>query len=353
MLQKRIKTEENKFSEAREDDGFSSSDGEFEKELARIDSYERRITLLRNQIRREKNMHTNKIAEKDEEIEKLKNIMMKQKIDLIKIEESRDTLELKRTLMEKDQQLQKKDQELQEMRQSLQRSHQLQLKNRELRTSNNQLHYIEQQLREKDQEQQKRLQEKDENILNKDKSIQALDKRLHELLAKNAELTSEINRLSDADNDFDVNNQTQMQSQIAYVNLERNSTPFFNDKHVVPKHLTAERHEYAKNYRFWDFDDGPIRYIVSNFNDMNFQKAYRLLGEMAQERVKQIFNIGRFVDKNGTRGTISSLILSHEKQLAMDFERNPSFTMSIRRMTLDEIQQNCYGQNNHFRGPRI
>ena len=144
-----------------------------------------------------------------------------------------------------------------------------------------------------------------------------------------------------------------MASQIAYENLERNSTNIFNDKHVVPQHLATERHEYAKNYLFWDFDEGPIEFTISKFNDMNFQKAYQLLGEMAQDRVKQIFNSGRFLDNNGTCGTISSLILSHEKQLAMDFERNPHFTMSIRRMTPDEIQQNCYGQNHHFRGPRM
>ena len=350
-----MRTDKIKSPDARENDGFSSSDGEFEKEIERItcNIYERRILRLRNQIRRERNENSIEIAKKDAKIEDLKSLLMEQKINIIQLEENADNLELERKLKEKDQQLQTNGQELQEMRQSLQRSHQLQLKNRELRTSNNQLHYIEQQLREKDQEQQKRLQEKDQNILNKNKSIQALNKRLQELLAENEELTSKITRLSDTANDFDVNNQTQMLSQVAYGNLERNSTPFFNDKHVVPKHLTAERHEYAKNYRFWDFDDGPIRYIVSNFNDMNFQKAYRLLGEMAQERVKQIFNIGRFVDKNGTRGTISSLILSHEKQLAMDFEKNPFFTMSIRRMTLDEIQQNCYGQNHHFRGPRM
>ena len=351
MFNKKLKLKETKSPKIRENDGFSSSDGEFEKELAKIDSYERRITLLRNQIRGMRKEHINEIAEKDEEIEKLKNIMMKQKIDLFRIEESIDSLEFEKQLKENDQQLEQKDKELQEMRQNLQeRNHQLQLKNREVRTVNNQLHYIEQQLREKDQE----LQGKDEKLQNQNKTIQELDNRLQEKLAENDKLTSEINRLSDEATDFDVNNQTQMASQMAYGNLERNSTSFFNDKHVVPQHLDSERHDYAKHFRFWKFDDGPFEYTVSNFNDGNFQNAFKLMGMIGQRRVTQIFRNGSFSDPNGPTNNINTLILSHEKRLAIDFQRKQftnTMTMRVRRMSPTEIRQNRYGQNNHFHGP--
>ena len=347
-----MRTDENKSPDARENDGFSSSDGEFEKEIERItcNIYERRILRLRNQLRRERTEHSNEIAEKDEKIENLKSLLMEQKINIIQLEANTDNLELERRLKEKDQQLQTKDRELLEMRQCLQeKSHQLQVKNREMRTISNQLHYIEQQSRDKDQE----LQEKVKELQNNKKTIQEMNKRLQDKIAANEELASEVKRLSHAANDFDLNNQTQMASQMAYGNLERNSTNFFNDKHVVPKHLAAERHEYAKNYRFWEFDDGPIEYKISYFHDRNFQNAYKLLGEMAKDRVEQIFKSGRFLDKNGTHGRKSSLVLSDEKRLALDFERKPDFTMTIRRLEPGEIQQNWFGQNNHFRGRRM
>ena len=68
-MSKRIKIEENR---TQENDGFSSSDGEFDKEVERTYSLSRRVQLLRNQITREKKEHAAKIEEKDEEIRNLK-----------------------------------------------------------------------------------------------------------------------------------------------------------------------------------------------------------------------------------------------------------------------------------------
>jgi len=78
---------------------------------------------------------------------------------------------------------------------------------------------------------------------------------------------------------------------------------------------------------------------------------------VAKDRVRQIYHNGGFVDGNGkVQGKINTLILSHEKKLAVEFRRKPNvtnqITMRVRRMSPTEIHQNQCGQNHHFNGPR-
>lgn len=83
-----------------------------------------------------------------------------------------------------------------------------------------------------------------------------------------------------------------------------------------------------------------------------------LHASLAQNRVTQIFNNGKFADE-GTKvtGKISTLILSYEKKLAVEFLRKADatsgMTMRFRKMDSDEIRQNHNGQNNHYQGQRI
>ena len=82
---------------------------------------------------------------------------------------------------------------------------------------------------------------------------------------------------------------------------------------------------------------------------------YELHGPIGRERIPQIFHNGEFHDRNRVTGNISTLILSYEKKLAIEFMRKPiitnEMTMRMRRMTTEEIKQNHHGQNNHFNGP--
>ena len=72
----------------------------------------------------------------------------------------------------------------------------------------------------------------------------------------------------------------------------------------------------------------------------------------------QIFQNGKFTDE-GTKvtGKISTVILSEEKKLVVEFLRKADatsgMTMRFRKMDSDEICQNHNGQNNHYQGQFI
>ena len=375
MMQKKIK-----MVEPRENDGFSSSDGEFDREAE--------IILLQQQIRREREDHRTGIKAKDELIEQLqKNIILLSETERRLNEKEQHLQDMKQQLQQKAQQLEKKlqskDQQLQAVKQqllatdqelqnknSLLKDQHLYLKNKDknLRTKHQELQFKDQQLQVKDQQLQakdqqlqqsnQQLQIKGQRLQQMDLQFQAMNRRLQEKLVENEELSKQINELKSSlsytDDDIGCNNQTQMASQMVYGNLERRATYYFKDKHVVSSHLADERHEYVKNYRFWNFDDGPIEHTISRFNDTNFQKAYELFGTIAKKRVEQIFQSGRFQDQNGVTNSITTVILSHQKEVAIDFQGRYAneMVMRIRRMSQFEIKQNNNGFYNHFQGPR-
>ena len=375
MMQKKIK-----MVEPRENDGFSSSDGEFDREAE--------IILLQQQIRREREDHRTGIKAKDELIEQLqKNIILLSETERRLNEKEQHLQDMKQQLQQKAQQLEKKlqskDQQLQAVKQqllatdqelqnknSLLKDQHLYLKNKDknLRTKHQELQFKDQQLQVKDQQLQakdqqlqqsnQQLQIKGQRLQQMDLQFQAMNRRLQEKLVENEELSKQINELKSSlsytDDDIGCNNQTQMASQMVYGNLEWRATYYFKDKHVVSSHLADERHEYVKNYRFWNFDDGPIEHTISRFNDTNFQKAYELFGTIAKKRVEQIFQSGRFQDQNGVTNSITTVILSHQKEVAIDFQGRYAneMVMRIRRMSQFEIKQNNNGFYNHFQGPR-
>ena len=91
--------------------------------------------------------------------------------------------------------------------------------------------------------------------------------------------------------------------------------------------------------------------------DFVYLEVLNLHASLAQNRVQQIFKKGKFADE-GTKvtGKISTLILSYEKKLAVDFLRKADttsgMTMRFRRMGSNEIRQNPNGQNNHYQGQK-
>ena len=421
-MTKRIKIEENK---TQENDGFSSSDGEFEREVGKMYSLTRRVELLRKQITREKKEHATEIAEKVEDIRNLQAEVLKQEKKNILTEERNLKLEQQlkepresyHLLQDKEQELQDKEQQLKDNEQQLQdkeqqledKEHQLEDKKQQLEDKEEQLQDKEQQLQDKEQlledkeqqlqykegqleDKEKQLQDKEEQLQGKEHQLQDKEQQLQDkeqqledkeqqLQDKEQQLQDKEQQLQDKEQQlehkeqqlqaetlpppditdvFGGYNQTQMASQVAYGNLERNSTRKFNDKHVVPQHSAAERHAYAKNYRFWNFDEGNIEHTIKSLNDTNFKNVSQLLGMTAQDRVTQIFQTGRFRDSNGRNNgptsVITTVILSKQKQLAIDFQRKPNtmdkvMIMRVRRMSPEEIKQNNHGLNNHFQGP--
>ena len=92
--------------------------------------------------------------------------------------------------------------------------------------------------------------------------------------------------------------------------------------------------------------------------DSNYLEVLNLHALLAQKRVNQIFNDGIFIDEGRkVTGKTSTLVLSYEKKLAVEFVREADvtsgMTMRFRKMDDDEICKNHLGQNNHYQGQRI
>ena len=207
---------ENKTEGKPDNDGFSSSDGEFDKEVEVL-IVTKPVAVLRNQIRRERKEHAAEILKKDEKIEKLENDITKLEKTSIKSEE----LERKLT---------------------------------ELQDRNNKL-----------------IDELDETRKRFSVYQDVGDQMKSRIEAQKEEIERLNNELSESKNDLsEHDSNSQQQSQATYSNFVSDSTESFMNKHVVPQHLSIKRHEYAKNLAFWNFDNGPLETQISNYHDSNF-----------------------------------------------------------------------------------
>ena len=81
-------------------------------------------------------------------------------------------------------------------------------------------------------------------------------------------LKNELNEFKNESSDFQ--SYSQEQSQAIYTSFVSESTENFLNKHVVPDHLSHERHEYAKKLGFWNFNNGSLETQISSYYDSNF-----------------------------------------------------------------------------------
>ena len=234
MVQKKVEntgtqTEENLPSV--DNDGFSQSDGEFEIH-AEIIIERQRVFKLRNQIRRLKKEHAMEILDKDERIAELENAITKHEKDSIKFEEIESKLK----------EIQYKNEELVD----------------ELDATNRRFSVYQDfgdQMKFRIEAQIEKLRINEEDIEKKNKQLKI----------KEVEIERLKNELDEFKNDsFEHESNSQEQSQAIYNNFVRDSTASFTDKHAVSLCSSTERHEYAKNLQFWNFDNGPLEAHISN-----------------------------------------------------------------------------------------
>ena len=215
--------------EVPENDGFSSSDGEFETAAENL-VLTNEIKVLKNKNTRLKNQITEVRKEKDE---KIKDLLAKYEKDKIQMEERE--AELKNILTDK-------MDENEELIESVNR------RKRRFTELDGILESFKRRLEEKSEELRKNEEEK------------------IKLNSENERLMSALNESRELSNSHD----SQEQSQAAYGTLASNSTPNFNARHIVPECLTAKRHAYAKKLEFWDFDSGPLETTISKLSDKNY-----------------------------------------------------------------------------------
>ena len=240
-LEKRVDIQKTR---SKKNDGFSSSSGDFDKQ-AEIIIERQRVFKLRNQIRRIRKEHSIEIIEKDERIAELEIAIIKHEKESIKFEE------LKRKLEE----VQDKNLELVD-----------ELSKIKLRFTA----YLDVGDRMKCQieAQNDKLRITEEEIKKKDKQLKIKDSEIEEL---KDELIEIKNELSDHGSD------SLEQSQATYNNLVARSTKKFGNKHLVPKYLSIQRHEYAQNLEFWNFDNSPLETQILNYHDANFTGEVKLI----------------------------------------------------------------------------
>lgn len=308
-----------------DNDGFSSSDGEFDKQVELMRESQR-VNKLRNQIRRIKKEHSHEISKKDERITELEMTIKNLEKSSIQFEE-----------------LERKFKKIQD-------------ENDDLKNQLNKLKLRFSAYQDVGDRMKSRIEAHNEKLRMINLETQ---KQRNQLKEKESEIERLKNELKEFKTELpDHRNDSQEQSQATYRNFVSESTASFSSKHAVPHYSSDERHEYAKKLDFWNFDNGPLEAEISKIQDSNFTEVLKLHAPLAKCRVTQIFHNGRFVDE-GTdlTGTINSLVLSYAKKLVVEFSRKTDaasgMTMRFRKMGPSEIRKNHTGFNNHFHGQKI
>ena len=237
MIEKGVELKKTESCENKKKDGFWSSDGEFEGNVALI-AEKQRVFKLRNQIRRIRKEHSIEIFEKDEKIAELENSITKQGKTSIKCEE------LERKLKA----IQNENQELKD-----------ELDKTKMRFSAYQ---------DVGDRMRSRIETDSENLKRIQLEIQRQRKQLKEKEFEIERLKNELNEFKNESSDFQ--SYSQEQSQAIYTSFVSESTENFLNKHVVPDHLSHERHEYAKKLGFWNFNNGSLETQISSYYDSNF-----------------------------------------------------------------------------------
>ena len=192
--------------ENRENDGFSSSDGEFEEQ---VESW--RVKLLPKQVRRENEEHSIEILEKNDKIQQLETVIAEQEKNIIRLEEpERKVKELEEELQEQREENGKLTDELNKTKECFAKykkdgeytKSRLQGKVQELNNMKAELKLKTEKLEEKQLE--------NENLK---KELNHYLKHSSELNRTNTELLSKIKQLSENNNDSGINNGANMASQ--------------------------------------------------------------------------------------------------------------------------------------------
>ena len=229
---------------SKKNDGFSSSSGDFDKQ-AEIIIERQRVFKLRNQIRRIRKEHSIEIIEKDERIAELEKAIIKHEKHSIKFED-----------------LERKLEEVQDDNLDLVDE----LSKTKLRFAAYQ--DVGDRMKCQIEAQIEKLRITEEEIKKKDKQLKV----------KDADIEKLINELNEIKNEFsDHDNDSLEQSQATYNNLVAISTEKFENKHLVPKYLSTQRHEYAQNLEFWNFDHGALETKILNYQDSNFTGNMKLI----------------------------------------------------------------------------
>ena len=237
MVQKKFENTETQTEENLDNDGFSPSDGEFEIH-ADIIIERQRVFKLRNQIRRITKDHLIAISEKEERIAELESVISKYEKTSIQFEELENNL---KTTKDENQEL---EDELNKIK---------------IRFSAYQ--DVGDKMKSLIESQKRKLAIFEEDIKKKNKRLKLNEFEIEKLKNELNESKSEL---------LDLGNDNQEQSQSAYNTLVSKSTATFENKHLVPRHLSTERHEYARKLAFWNFDYGPLEAQISNYHDCNF-----------------------------------------------------------------------------------
>lgn len=278
-----------KLNENQENDGFWSSDGEFDKEAEKIIQRERererredrRVARLRNQVTELKEEKKELIRTKDEVIKDLENQILKlQKGVSEELEEQ--LMLVKKELKEKDEMLEKARDEITELADDLNTTEEKLLKyvkvgdglkvklqdtDKKMKLSQSENKRLRKELNECKDELNVR-----DGIATK---LEETDQKLKLTQFENTRLRKELSECKDELATYKLDNDhghdSQEQSQAVYSHLVRNSTENFNNKHVVSPYRADVRHQYTKKFEFWNFDDGPLEITISNFDHFNFQ----------------------------------------------------------------------------------
>ena len=234
---------------SKKNDGFSSSSGDFDKH-AEIIIERQRVFKLRNQIRRIRKEHSIEIIAKDERIAELENAIRKLEKDSIKFEDLKTKLEeVQDDNLDLVDELSKTKLRFAAFQDESDRMKcQIEAQNLKIRIS------------------EEEIKKKDKQLKLKWSEIEELKNELIEITIINCR-----NELSDHGSD------SLEQSQETYNTLVARSTEKFENKHLVPRYLSTQRHQYAQNLDFWNFDNSPLETQILNYDDSNFIGEMKLI----------------------------------------------------------------------------
>ena len=237
-------------TENHENDGFSSSDGEFDKQVEMMRESQR-VNTLRNQIRRITTEHSIEISKKNEKIANLEMAIKQLEKSSIQSEEL-DT-----------------------------KSKQIQDENKVLKDELNKLKLRFSAFQDVGDRMKSRIEAHNENLKLFELEIQRQGKQLKEKESEIELLKNELNKFKNKLSDH--GNDSQEQSQAIYSNFVSRSTESFLNKHGVPHHLSIQRHKYAKNFDFWNFENGSLETVISNLYDSNFTGSNQITASNLNE----------------------------------------------------------------------